>query len=128
MRKALLKLKAQKHLALIKAIGVAGQMHGAVLLNQAGEVIYPAILWNDTRSYKEAQFLSQQSHLEKIFGNITFAGFTAPKILWLRKHRPQIACQIATVLLPKDYLNFWLTGNYTSDMSDASGTAWLDMC
>ena len=117
----------QPQLGAVKAIGLSGQMHGATTLDAQGSVIRPAILWNDTRAGAEADALSAKDDLRAIFGNITFAGFTAPKIVWMRQHEPTAYKRIAKVLLPKDYIRFWLTGEYVSEMSDASGTAWLDI-
>ena len=110
----------------LAGIGVAGHMHGAVLLDATGEVLNPCILWNDTRASREAALLDAMPSFREISGNIVFAGFTAPKLVWLKKHQPDIFARIAKVLLPKDYINFWLTGRYISDMSDGAGTAWLD--
>jgi len=111
----------------VRGIGVSGQMHGAVLLDQAGEVLRPAILWNDSRSHLEAAQMDADPAARAISGNIVFAGFTAPKLIWLRTHEAEIFARVATVLLPKDYLNFCFTGVLSTDMSDASGTAWLDV-
>lgn len=109
----------------LKAIGVAGHMHGATLLDDAGAVLRPCILWNDTRSHAEAASLDAQPDFRAISGNIVFPGFTAPKLLWVQRHEPEVFAKTAKVLLPKDYLNYWLTGAMTSDMSDAAGTSWL---
>lgn len=111
----------------LKAIGVSGHMHGATLLDQTGEVLRPCMLWNDTRAHKEAQQLDAIPSFRSVSGNIVFPGFTAPKVMWLAEHEPEIYSQITKVLLPKDYLNFWLTGEHASDMSDSAGTAWLDV-
>ncbi|RZO33509.1 MAG: xylulokinase, partial [Rhodobacteraceae bacterium] len=111
----------------LKAIGVSGHMHGATLLDQTGQVLRPCMLWNDTRAHKEAQQLDAIPSFRSVSGNIVFPGFTAPKVMWLAEHEPEIYSQIAKVLLPKDYLNFWLTGEYASDMSDSAGTSWLDV-
>ncbi len=116
-----------KELAAVRGIGLAGHMHGATLLDTSGDVLRPCILWNDTRSSVEAAALDADPQFRKLTGNIVFPGFTAPKIDWVRKHEPDIFSKIAKVLLPKDYLRFWLTGEYCSDMSDASGTSWLDV-
>src|SRR5690606_35811346 len=83
--------------------------------------------WNDTRSATEAASLDADPRSRKITGNIVFPGFTAPKLLWVRNHEPDIFGRIAKVLLPKDYLRLWLTGEYVSEVSDASGTSWLDV-
>ena len=117
-----------KHFPLIKAIGLAGQMHGAVLLDAEGEILRPAILWNDGRSAAECEELK---HIEPKFtaisGNLLMPGFTAPKLLWVAKNEPNLFQRVAKVLLPKDYIRFCLTGEYISDMSDAAGTLWLDV-
>lgn len=120
-------LKAKHSLANVKAIGLSGHMHGATFVDKNGEVIRPCILWNDTRASLEAQQLDSLRDFRDITGNIVFAGFTAPKAVWLAKHEPQNFARIHKILLPKDYLRFWLTGEYVSDLSDASGTAWLDV-
>ena len=117
----------QGHLPDVRGVGLSGQMHGATCLDNEGKVIRDAILWNDTRAAKQAQQLDSQASLKAIFGNITFPGFTSPKLLWLRDNEPQHFERIAKVLLPKDYLRYWLTGEYVSEMSDASGTGWLDI-
>ncbi|MDG2403815.1 MAG: xylulokinase [Paracoccaceae bacterium] len=110
----------------LKGIGVSGQMHGATLLNDAGQVLRPCMLWNDTRAHNQATRLDSLDGFRKTSGNIVFPGFTAPKVLWVAENEPEVFAQIAKVLLPKDYMNFWLTGAYVSDMSDCAGTAWLD--
>ena len=112
--------------AAIRGIGLSGQMHGATLLDVAGKVLRPCILWNDTRSAAEAAELDANPRFRAITGNIVFPGFTAPKLAWLRGYEPDIFRRIAKVLLPKDYLRYQLTGAFFSDMSDAAGTAWLD--
>lgn len=111
----------------LRAIGVSGHMHGATILDSAGQVLRPCMLWNDTRAHEEAKSLDAISKFREVSGNIVFPGFTAPKVMWLAKHEPETYSQIAKVLLPKDYLNFWLTGVYVSDMSDSAGTSWLDV-
>ena len=122
----ILKSKYSFEFSLLRGIGISGQMHGATLLDQKGKVLRPCILWNDTRAHLEAKQLDTITKVRKISGNIVFPGFTAPKLIWLANNEPEIFSKIAKVLLPKDYLNFWLTGEYTSDMSDGSGTSWLD--
>ncbi|PRD43396.1 xylulokinase [Phyllobacterium phragmitis] len=114
-------------LAAVRGIGLSGQMHGATLLDGNGEVLRPCILWNDTRSHKEAAALDADPRFREITGNIVFPGFTAPKLLWVKHNEPEIFAKVARVLLPKDYLRLWLTGEYVSDMSDSAGTAWLDV-
>ena len=127
--KAMASLRAEFPTALsaLRAIGVSGHMHGATLLDAAGQVLRPCMLWNDTRAHEEAQQLDAMASFRSVSGNIVFPGFTAPKVMWLAEHEPEIYSQIAKVLLPKDYLNFWLTGVYASDMSDSAGTSWLDV-
>src|SRR5476649_400473 len=112
----------------IRAIGLSGQMHGAVLLDARDRVLRPAILWNDTRSALEcAQLTERAPQLHSIAGNLAMPGFTAPKLLWVATHEPDIFAQIETVLLPKDYLRLMMSGDKVSDMSDAAGTLWLDV-
>ncbi|MDB6176987.1 xylulokinase [Paracoccus sp. Z330] len=110
----------------VAGIGLSGQMHGAVCLDQSDNVLRPAILWNDGRAADEAAALDADPAFRAITGNIVFAGFTAPKLVWMRKHEPDLFARTRRVLLPKDYLRLWLTGEAISDMSDASGTAWFD--
>lgn len=121
-----LKASHAKELAAVKGIGLSGQMHGATLVDAAGAVLRPCILWNDTRSYAEAAKLDADPRFRKLTGNIVFPGFTAPKLAWVAKHEPEIFSKVAKVLLPKDYLRLWLTGEYISEMSDSAGTSWLD--
>ncbi|MFQ6548428.1 xylulokinase [Aestuariibius sp. 2305UL40-4] len=118
-------LKGQTDVSSAKAIGLSGQMHGATLVNKSLTAIRPAILWNDTRASKEAAALDTQNAHEAT-GNIVFPGFTAPKINWLRTHEPDSLTDLWKVLLPKDYLRLWLTGEAVTDPSDAAGTSWLD--
>ncbi|MEM7195280.1 MAG: xylulokinase [Pseudomonadota bacterium] len=110
----------------IKGIGVSGHMHGATALNGEGEPLGPCILWNDGRAWREADELDADPAFRQISGNIVFPGFTAPKLLWMSRHQPEIFSRIDKVVLPKDYINFWLTGSMTTEMSDAAGTSWLD--
>ncbi len=115
-------------LAAVRAIGPSGQMHGAVLLDQHDTVLRPAILWNDGRSGAQCAVLEAAlPTLHAIAGNLAMPGFTAPKLLWVREHEPQLFARIAKVLLPKDWLRLLLTGEHVSEMSDASGTLWLDV-
>ena len=115
-------------LAGLRGIGLSGQMHGVVLLDDAGQVLRPAILWNDGRAAAEcAELESRVPTLRAISGNEAMAGFCAPKLLWLARHEPATFARVAMVLLPKDYLRYRLTGECISDMSDASGTLWLDV-
>lgn len=123
-----LREKAAEHWSSIKAIGLSGQMHGAVLLDKQGEVLRPCILWNDTRSAEQCQQLTAKApSLHRIAGNLAMPGFTAPKLLWVARHEPDIFARIAHVLLPKDYLRWRMTGEFISDMSDSAGTLWLDV-
>lgn len=125
---AMLELAAKQDLSGVKAIGLTGQMHGATLLDNADNVISPAILWNDGRSGAECAELEQiVPNSRDITGNLMMPGFTAPKLKWVAKHQPQVFEKVAKVLLPKDYLRLLLTGEYGSDMSDASGTMWLNV-
>ncbi|CDZ38516.1 Xylulokinase [Neorhizobium galegae bv. officinalis] len=121
-----LKAKFPKELAAVKGIGLSGQMHGATLLDSEDKVLRPCILWNDTRSHQEAAALDANPIFRKLTGNIVFPGFTAPKLVWVAKNEPDIFAKVAKVLLPKDYLRLWLTGEHMSEMSDSAGTSWLD--
>ena len=112
----------------VRAIGLSGQMHGATLLDRDYQVLRPAILWNDGRSAQQCAELEQTAAgMLKITGNRAMPGFTAPKMLWVRQHEPEIFAQTATVLLPKDYVRLRMTGESASDMSDSAGTLWLDV-
>lgn len=122
-----LKASYPGELAAVRGIGLSGQMHGATLLDAGGEVLRPCILWNDTRSFAEAARLDADPRFRKITGNIVFPGFTAPKLAWVKANEPAVFARVAKVLLPKDYLRLWLTGEHVSEMSDAAGTAWLDV-
>ncbi len=115
-------------LAVVQAIGLAGQMHGAILLDAAGDTLRPCILWDDTRATAECRELEEAfPALHDVTGNLAMPGFTAPKLLWVRRHEPDVFRRTARVLLPKAWLRFRLTGEYIEDMSDASGTLWLDV-
>ena len=115
-------------LAAVRAVGPAGQMHGAVLLDRHDAVLRPAILWNDGRSGAQCAALEAAlPRLHAIAGNLAMPGFTAPKLLWVREHEPHLFAKTARVLLPKDWLRLQLTGEHASEMSDASGTLWLDV-
>ena len=116
-----------KAFAAIRGIGLSGQMHGAVMLDAQNRPVYPCILWNDSRAAAEAAAMDADPDFRRITGNITFAGFTAPKVVWLAKHEPKAHDRIAQVMLPKDYVRFWLTGVHATEMSDASGIGCLDM-
>ncbi|WP_040976942.1 xylulokinase [Necropsobacter massiliensis] len=125
---AMLQLSEQQELSAVKAIGLTGQMHGATLLDKQDQVLSPAILWNDGRSAQEcAELENLVPNSRAITGNLMMPGFTAPKLKWVQKNAPEIFAKIAKVLLPKDYLRLHMTGEYASDMSDASGTMWLDV-
>lgn len=114
--------------AAVRAVGLSGQMHGAVLLDAAGEVLRPCILWNDTRSAAECDRLrDRHPEMMTLSGNMIMPGFTAPKLAWVARHEPKIFSRVAKVLLPKDYLRWRLTGAFVSDPSDAAGTLWLDV-
>lgn len=123
---ALDKLAAKHPLSDVIGIGLSGQMHGATLLDKNDDVLSPCILWNDTRAADEAREMDGDPIWRAKSGNIVFPGFTAPKLLWMRRHNPETFEQVAKVLLPKDYLRFWLTGDHVAEMSDAAGTSWLD--
>jgi xylulokinase len=112
----------------VRAIGLSGQMHGAVLLGVGDRVLRPAILWNDGRSHAECEALTRRAPmLHAVAGNLAMPGFTAPKLLWVQAHEPEVFAQVRTVLLPKDYLRLLLSGEKVSDPSDAAGTLWLDV-
>jgi xylulokinase len=111
----------------LKGIGVAGHMHGATLLDTSGAILRPCILWNDTRSHAQAARLDTTDRVRELSGNIVFPGFTAPKLEWAREHEPTIFNRVAKVLLPAAYLNYYLTGDFVSDVSDSAGTSWLDV-
>ena len=115
---------------LVRGLSFGGQMHGLVILDDRDEVIRPAILWNDGRTQEETAYLNEAIGREKLSAltaNIAFAGFTAPKILWVKKHEPQNFARIAKIMLPKDYLAYMLTGVHCTDYSDASGMLLLDV-
>lgn len=112
----------------VKSLGIAGQMHGATLLDKHQCVLRPAILWNDGRCAEECELLEARVKTSRqITGNLMMPGFTAPKLLWVQRHEPEIFKQIDKVLLPKDYLRLRMTGDFASDMSDAAGTMWMDV-
>ena len=123
-----LQKKQPKEFSATISMGISGHMHGATLIDKKGEVIRPCILWNDTRSHKECiEYEDQEFDVRAMSGNITMPGFTAPKINWIKNNEPENFKKIDKVLLPKDYLRFYLTGEYYSEMSDASGTLWLNI-
>ena len=112
----------------VRAIGLSGQMHGAVLMDAHGQVLRPAMLWNDGRSMAQClQMMRDLPDLAALSGNLAMPGFTAPKLAWLRQYEPEVFARVDKVLLPKDYLRLRLTGSYGTDFSDASGTLWLDV-
>lgn len=123
---ALSQLSAEVDLSGVRGIGLSGHMHGATLLGKDDGVLRPCILWNDTRSHAEAAELDADPAFRAITGNIVFPGFTAPKLVWVERNEPEVFRDVARVLLPKDYLRLWLTGEAVSEMSDAAGTSWLD--
>ncbi len=125
-RDAITALGADHDLRAVKGIGLSGQMHGATLLDAGDQVLRPCILWNDTRSHVEAAAMDADPRFRAITGNIVFPGFTAPKLAWVKANEPDIFAKTTKVLLPKDYLRLWLTGEHVAEMSDAAGTAWLD--
>src|SRR5215471_6041333 len=114
----------------ISAIGLTGQMHGLVLLDSEGEVLRPAILWNDQRCGAECDEIRSvlgKENLIRITGNDALTGFTAPKLLWVQKHEPEIYKRARNVLLPKDYVRYRLTGELGMDKADGSGTMLFDL-
>ena len=114
----------------VRGIGAGGQMHGLVVLDKEDKVIRPAILWNDGRTTAQTGYLNQKvgrDRLRQYTGNIAFAGFTAPKLLWMKENEPELFGRIDKIMLPKDYINYMLTGVHCTDYSDASGTLLLDV-
>ena len=114
----------------IAGIGLTGQMHGLVLLDNNGKVLRPAILWNDQRTQAQCDEITATIGFERLIaltGNRALTGFTAPKILWVKQHEPDVYARVAHVLLPKDYIRFRLTDDYASEMSDSAGTSLLDV-
>ena len=114
----------------IAGISFGGQMHGLVILDKDDNVLRPAILWNDGRSTEETDYLNNvigKEKLSKLTANIAFAGFTAPKILWVKNNEPDIFEKISKIMLPKDYISYMLSGNFSTDYSDASGMLLLDV-
>jgi xylulokinase len=125
---ATIRRDAPREFAALSGIGLSGQMHGATLLDAHDRPLRPAILWNDGRSFVECAELKRRvPDLEKRTGNLAMPGFTAPKLLWIAAHEPEIAKATRRVLLPKDYVRLSLSGEAVSEMSDASGTLWLDV-
>ncbi len=129
-KKAVKDLLKSADKSLVKGISFGGQMHGLVVLDKDDKVIRPCILWNDGRSEKQTAYLNDvigKSKLSEYTGNIAFAGFTAPKILWLKENEPENFRKISKIMLPKDYLSYSFTGTFATDLSDASGTLLLDV-
>ena len=123
-------LTANEDKSQIAGIGAGGQMHGLVVLDKDDHVLRPAILWNDGRTQEETDYLNNvigKKKLTELTGNIAFTGFTAPKILWMKKHEPDLFARIDKIMLPKDYINYMLTGTNCTDYSDASGMLLLDV-
>ncbi len=117
-----------RELAAVRGIGLSGQMHGAVLLDRGGAVLRPCILWNDTRATAECRELEAAfPALHDVAGNLAMPGFTAPKLLWVRRHEPDVLARTAHVLFPKAWIRYRLTGEMIEEVSDASGTLWLDV-
>ena len=124
------KLTSDMDKSCIAGIGVAGQMHGLVILDENDRVIRPVILWNDGRTSSQTAYLNEiigQEKLAEETANIAFAGFTAPKILWVKENEPENFAKIQKIMLPKDYINYRLTGTFATDYSDASGMLLLDV-
>ena len=127
---ALRELLAEHKAESIGGVGLTGQMHGLVLLDEKGKPLRPCIMWNDQRSYQECAEMTEiigESEVLRITGNPILAGFTAPKLRWVEKNEPEIFSRIAKVLLPKDFIRYRLTGEFFSDVSDASGTSMLNV-
>ena len=116
--------------ASIVGVGLTGQMHGMVALDGKGDVLRPCIMWNDQRTGKQCEVITEKVGAEKVIqltGNPVLPGFTAPKIVWTRENEPEIYARITKILLPKDYVRYKLTGEFFTDVSDASGTSLLDV-
>ena len=123
-----LRAQAPSAYAAVQAIGLSGQMHGAVLLDARNAVLRPAMLWNDSRAHAEClAMMADLPSLPQLSGSLSMPGFTAPKLRWLAQHEPSVFAKVAKVMLPKDYVRLMLTGEAATDMSDASGTGWLDI-
>ena len=126
---ALAQLRAAhpKEFTAVRGLGLSGHMHGATLLDAQDRVLRPAILWNDGRSHAQCAELERRApRSREITGNITMPGFTAPKLMWVEQHEPEVFRRTARVLLPKDFVRLQLSGEAVSDMSDSAGTLWLD--
>ena len=114
----------------IRGVGLSGQMHGLVILDRFGTVIRPALIWCDQRSQSQVDFINRTIGKQKVLESIAnpvLTGFTLPKLLWVRDHEPQHFERMRKMLLPKDYIRFWMTGEFATEVSDASGTALLDV-
>lgn len=114
----------------ISAIGLTGQMHGLVLLDENGKVLRPSILWNDQRTQAQCDYMTETIGFERLIqltGNRALTGFTAPKILWVRDHEPEVYAKVKHILLPKDYIRYMLTGDYATDLAGAAGTSLLNV-
>ena len=114
----------------VAAVGLTGQMHGLVLLDEAGNILRPAILWNDQRTQSQCDEIHRRIGKEKfiqITGNVALTGFTAPKILWVQENEPEVYAKAKHVLLPKDYIRLKLTGEYAMDKADGAGTVLFDL-
>ena len=123
-----IKQEKPKEFEIVQSLAISGQMHGATLIDKNYNILRNCILWNDTRSMNECiEMTSIYPNIEEESGNIAMPGFTAPKILWIKKYEPEIFKKIYKVLLPKDYLRFRLSGDFFTDMSDASGTLWFNV-
>ncbi|MBQ9592840.1 MAG: xylulokinase [Lachnospiraceae bacterium] len=130
VKDGILELTAECDKSQVAGIGAGGQMHGLVILDDQDNVLRPVILWNDGRTQGEVDYLNNdigKKRLTELTGNIAFAGFTAPKILWVKNNEPEIFAKIAKIMLPKDYINYVLTGVHCTDYSDASGMLLLDV-
>lgn len=114
----------------VAGVGLTGQMHGLVLLDEAGDVLRPCIMWNDQRTGPQCAWITDRVGAKRVLqltGNPVLPGFTAPKIVWVREHEPQVYGKVAKVLLPKDYVRYRLTGELATEVSDASGTSLFDV-
>lgn len=130
LRAGMARLLAGQDASAVRGIGAGGQMHGLVALDADDRVIRPCILWNDSRTEAQTRWLNEhvgKRRLTELTGNVAFAGFTAPKLLWMREEEPESFSRIAHAMLPKDYLTHRLTGAYVTDYTDASGTLLLDV-
>lgn len=128
--KSIVELGKKVDLGKVKAMSFSGQMHGLVLLDEADNVIRPAILWNDQRTEKETQYLNEVVGIEKLVSftaNRAVTGFTAPKVLWVKENEPDNFSKISKMMLPKDYLAYMFSGVFATDVSDASGTLYFDV-